>query len=108
MVCKLCIAFTTVANQGASFSITDTKAYLRRVTLSTQDNVKVLDQLKLVLKRIFNWSKYQSKAKVQAQNQYLDYLIDPFFQGMNRLFVLSFEDNAHQTSKIDIFFRLLK
>ena len=108
MVCKLCIVFTAVANQGASFSITDTKTFLRRVTLSTQDNVKVLDQLKLVLKRIFNWNKYQSKAKVQAQNQYLDYLIDPFFQGVNRLFVLSFEDNAHQTSKIDIFFRLLK
>ena len=31
-------------------------------------------------------------------NLYLDYLIDPSFQGVNRLFVLSFEDNAHQTS----------
>ena len=35
---------------------------------------------------------------MQAQNQYLHYLIDPSFQGVNRLFILSFENNAHQTS----------
>ena len=35
---------------------------------------------------------------MQAQNQHLDYLIDPSFQGVNRLLVLSFEDNAHRTS----------
>ena len=35
---------------------------------------------------------------IQAQNQYLDYLIDPSFQGLNKVFVLSFENNAHWTS----------
>ena len=39
-----------------------------------------------------NWSKKCDP------NQYLNYLIDPSFQEINRLFVLSFEDNAHQTS----------
>ena len=34
---------------------------------------------------------------MQAQNQYLDYLIDPSFQELYRLFVLPFPDNAHQT-----------
>ena len=34
---------------------------------------------------------------IERQNQYLDYLIDPNFQGVNRLFVLSFEDNSHRT-----------
>ena len=39
-----------------------------------------------------NWSKYQSKLTEQMQNRYLDYLIDPSFQGVNRLFVLSFKN----------------
>ena len=34
---------------------------------------------------------------IEKQNQCIDYLIDPSFQGINRLFVLSFEDDAHQT-----------
>ena len=38
-----------------------------------------------------NWNKYQSKTATQnAPNQYLDYLIDPSFQGVNRLFVLAY------------------
>ena len=41
--------------------------------------------------------KYQSKVTIQRQNQYLDYLIDPNFLGVNRLFVLSFEDNKRKT-----------
>ena len=40
------IVSTAVANQGATFAITDTKLYVAVVTLSTQDNVKLLDQLK--------------------------------------------------------------
>ena len=40
---------------------------------------------------------------MQAQNQYLHYLIDPSFQGVNRLFVLSFENSAHQTSYTQYF-----
>ena len=47
----------------------------------------ILGQLISGFKRTINWS-----------NQYLDYLIDPSFQGVNVLFVLSFENNAHQTS----------
>ena len=66
--------------------------------LSTQDNVKLLDQSKSGFKRTIYWNKHQSKATMQAQDQYLDYLIDPSSQGSNRFFVLSFEDNAHRTS----------
>ena len=39
-----------------------------------------------------NWNKYQSKISTGRLNQYLDYLIHPCFQGVNRLFVISFED----------------
>ena len=45
------IVFTAVANQGATFAITDTKLYVPVVTLLTQENVKLLDQLKSGFKR---------------------------------------------------------
>ena len=68
------------------------------VTLSTQDNVKLLKQLESGFKGTTNWSKYQSKIATQAQNHYLDFLIDPSFQGVNMLFVLSFENENDQES----------
>ena len=89
---------TAVANQGATFAITNTKLYIPVETLLIQENVKVLDQLKSGFKRTINWNKYQSKVSIQAQKQCLDYLIDPSFQGVNKRFVLLFENNAHQTS----------
>ena len=92
------IVATDVDNQGAIFSITDTKPYVPFVTLSTQDNTKLPKQLKSGFKRTINWNEYQSKISTEKPNQYLHYLIDPIFQGVNRLFVLSFEDNVYQTS----------
>ena len=47
-----------VANRSATFAISDTKLYIPVVTLSTQDNVKLLHQLKSSFKRIINWNKY--------------------------------------------------
>ena len=59
---KNCIlAVTNVANQLITFSITDTKLYVPVVTLSTQDNAKLLEQLKSNFKITINWNKYQSK-----------------------------------------------
>ena len=84
-------------NRITTFAITDTKLYVPVVTLSTQDNTKLLQQLKSGFKRTVNWNNHQSKAATQNWNQYLDYLIDPSFQGVNRLLVLSFEDNPHRT-----------
>ena len=89
---------TNIANQGASFSIIDAKLYVPFVTLSTQDNVKVLEQLQSGFKRTINWNKYQAKVLTERVNQYLDYLIDPSFQGVNRLFVLPFGNEAQKTS----------
>ena len=76
-----------------SFQITDTKLYVLVVTLSTRENIKFLKQLESGFKRIINWNKYLPKTTNQARNRYLDYLIDPSFQGVNRLFVLSFKDD---------------
>ena len=80
------------------FQITKTKLYVPVVTLSTQDNTKLLQQLKPGLKRIVNWNKYESNVKTFAQNRYLNYWINPSFHGVNRLFVLSFENENDRTS----------
>ena len=70
------------------------------VTLSTQDNAKLLQQLKASLERTSNWNIYQSKGTIQGRNQHLDELIDPIFQGIKRLFVLSLENNTDRTAHI--------
>ena len=85
---------TAVAHQGTTFSITYAKFYVPVVTLSTRDSAKLLEQLKSAFKRTINWNKYQLKKSIQNQNQYLNYLIDPIFQGVDRLFVISFEDET--------------
>ena len=64
----------TSAKHVPTFMITNTK-YVPVVTLSTQDNVKLLEPLKSGFKRPLDWNKYRSKMTKQAQNQYLDFLI---------------------------------
>ena len=88
------IVYTDVANQGATFAITETKLYVPVVNLSTQDNAKLLTQLKSGIKRTINWNKYLSKPALLAQNPNLNHLVEPSFQGVNRLFVLAFENDA--------------
>ena len=79
------------------FAITDRKLYVPVVTLSTQGHAKLLQQLKSGLKRTINQNKYKSDPKTYAQNQYLNHLVDPSFQGVNRLFELSFENENDRT-----------
>ena len=88
----------TNSTGAARSRITDTKLYVPVVTLSTQDNAKLLQQLKSGFKRTINWNKYESNIKTFAQNRYLNHLINPSFQGVNRLFVLSFENENVRTS----------
>ena len=73
------------------FTITETNLYVPVVTLSTQDNAKLLPQLK-IFKRTISWNKYLTKPELLAQNTNLNHLIEPIFQGVNRLFVLAFEN----------------
>ena len=80
------------------FVIIDTKLYVSVVTLSKQDNGNFRQQLKSGFKRTSNWNKYQSGPKTYAQNRYLNQLVDPNFQGVNRLFVLSFENTEDRRS----------
>ena len=86
------------ANQAATFAITNTKLYVPVVTLSTQENTKFLQQLKSGFKRVINWNKYLSKPELLAQNPNLNHLVEPSFQGVNRLFVLAFENDNYRSS----------
>ena len=81
----------TTANQESTFTMTDTKLYTPVVTLSTEENIKLLKQLESGFKRTNNWNKYQSKITNKTQNKYLDFLIDP-------IFALSFEDRRVRES----------
>ena len=92
------IVSTNVANQNATFEITDTKLYAPVVTLSTQDNSKVLRQLNSGFKRVINWNKYLSKQELLRRNPNLNHLVEPSFQGVNRIFVLVFENDRQRTS----------
>ena len=92
------IVYTDVTDQGATFTITKTKVYVQVVTLSTQDNAKLLTQLKSGFKRTINWNKYLSKPELLAQNPDLNHLVEPRFQGINRIFVLVFENDTHRAS----------
>ena len=87
-----------IPNQAAIFEITDTKLYVPVVPLSTQENTKFLQQLKSGFKRVINWNKYLSKPELLAQNPNLNHLVEPSFQGVNRLFVLGFENDDDRTS----------
>ena len=88
----------TNSNGAGTFGITDTKLYVPVVTLSTQENTKFLQQLKSGFKRVINWNKYLSKPELLAQNPNLNHLVESSFQGLNRLFVLAFEDDAQRTT----------
>ena len=69
-----------------TFAINDTNVPV--VTLSTQAKANPLEQLKSGFKKLL------AKTSIGRQNPYLDYLIYPSFQAVNRLFVLLFEDDA--------------
>ena len=98
------IIYTDVANQSTTFTITETNLYVAIVTLSTQDNAKLLPQLKSGFKRTISWNKYLAKPELLAQNANLNHLIEPSFQGINRLFVLAFENDAQRTSNRRYYF----
>ena len=61
--------------------------------MSKENDTKLLKQLKSGFKRTIKWNKYRSQMTIQSNNNKLNYLIDPTFTNLNRLFVLSFATN---------------
>ena len=73
------------------------------VTLSSENDRKLLGQLKPGLKRTITWNKYRSGMSNQTNNSNLNYLIDLRFTNLNRLFVLSFENEEDRTSFLNYY-----
>ena len=71
--------------------------YVPVVTLSAENDNKLLKQLKTVFKRTIKWDKYRSEMSNQTKNNNLNYLIHPTFTNVIRLFVLSFENENDRT-----------
>ena len=69
-----CVTYS--ATGKTKFAITYGKLCVPVVTLSTQDNAKLLEQLRSGFKRTINWNKNQSKVSTERQNQYLHFLAD--------------------------------
>ena len=94
----------TVANNpptALEFQITDTKLYVPVVTLSKENDIKLLEKLKSGFKKTIKWNKYRSQMTIQNNNNNLNYVIDPIFTNVNRLFVLSFERIEEDNVKKD-------
>ena len=90
----------TAAPTGAIFVINDCKLYVPVVTLSKDDEIKLLTNLKSGFKREIKWNKCRSQMSTEAANNNLNILIDPTFPNVNRLFVLAYQvDNNNDNRK---------
>ena len=74
------------APTDANFKINETKLYVLIVTLSHENDNKLLEQLKTGFKITITWNKYRSEMSNQTKNNNLNYLIDPTFTNVNKLF----------------------
>ena len=77
---------------GATLAINDCKLYVPVVTLSKDDEVKLLTNLKSGFSREIEWNKYRSQMSTEEENNNLNILIDPTFTNVNRLFVLAYQN----------------
>ena len=83
---------------------TGTKLYVPVKISSTLDNAKLLEQLKIGSKQTIDWSKYDSELRTyERQNSYLNHLVNPSFQEVNRLFVLLFENEAGRAGRTEFY-----
>ena len=79
-----------IATTGATFQINYAKLYLPVVTLSINDNINFLENIKQGFKRTTSWNKYRSEITTQTENNNLDYLTDPTFTNINEMFAHMF------------------
>ena len=80
------------APTSATLAINDCKLYVPAVTLSKDDEIKLLTNLKSGFNRERIWNKYRSQMTTEATNDNLNILIDPTFTNVNRLFVLAYQN----------------
>ena len=77
----------TAAPTGATLAINDCKLYIPIVTLSKDDEIKLLTNLKSGFTREVIWNKYRSQMSTEAINNNLNILIDPTFTNRTYIFI---------------------
>ena len=80
------------------FNIAGCKLYVPVVTLQTEYQNKLYEELKTGITIDFAWSRYRSQVINQTATNNFNYLIDPTFSNVNRLFVLAFENEEDRSS----------
>ena len=80
------------APADANLAINKCKLYIPVVTLSKDDEIKLLTNLKSEFMREIEWNKYRSQMSTEAINNNLNILIDPTFTNVNRLFDLAYQN----------------
>ena len=93
------------APSGAALPINNCKLYVLTVTLSKDDEIKLLTNLRSGLKREIIWNKYRSQMITEAVNNNLNILIDPTFTNVNRLFVLAYQNGDDRQSFSQFYLR---
>ena len=78
------------------------------MTLSTENDKRLLEQLRTGFKRTFKWNKFKSELTNETKNSNLNYLIDSTLTKVNRLFVLLFENKNDRTSFLKYYAQMLK
>ena len=99
----------SITTTSATFKINNVKLYAQIVTLSINDNIKFLENIKQRFKRTITWNNYRSEITTQTNKNNLDYLIDPIFRNINRLFVLSFKNGNDDPTRnsFDVYYMSL-
>ena len=90
---------------GATLAINDCTLYVPAVTLSKDDEIKLLTNLKSGFKREIIWYRYRSQISTEAVNNNLNILIDPTFTNVNRLFVLAYQNAYDRQSFSQLYLR---
>ena len=93
-----CILSTDAAN--AVYIINDTKLYVPVVTLSKEDNKDFIEQQNKGFQRSISWNEYKIKEKTEdADASGTNINLDPSFQGVNRLFLMTYNGAAGQATR---------
>ena len=87
---------------ATTFQIKSTKLYVPTVTLSTKDNVNLTKQLNERFKRTVYWNEYKSEIETQEAdvNNLNRFPLDASSQGVNRLFVLAFDNASNGANNV--------
>ena len=80
------LTFSSTQTSNARFQINNTLLYVPIVTLSINDDIEFLENMKQQFKVTIPWSWYRSEITTKAKNSNLGYIIDPRFRKINRLF----------------------